>query len=151
MLPSTRVFQVVSFRQVFPSKPCMHLSSPHPIRLTCSPPPISFFIIWSTEQWLVRCWISWISSEWRHSLTILRNSLTCVEPRHKPHYSPDSTGHKNVCHLFGTARQTSAKQARVAVTKTWRTFIQTVVILTDFNQILNGPTWSNSETSYQIL
>jgi len=39
MLPSTRVFQVVSFRQVFPSKPCMHLSSPHPIRLTCSPPP----------------------------------------------------------------------------------------------------------------
>jgi len=40
------VFQVVSFPQVSPLKPCMHLPS-----LTCMPhaPPISFFLIWSPQ------------------------------------------------------------------------------------------------------
>jgi hypothetical protein len=40
------VFQVASFTQLSPPKPCMHLSYP-PYVLHA--PPISFFLIWSLE------------------------------------------------------------------------------------------------------
>ena len=46
------VFQVVSFLQVSPPKLCIHLSTP-PYALHA--PPISFFSIWSSEQY-------WVSS-----------------------------------------------------------------------------------------
>ena len=44
------VFQVVSFPQVSPSKPCMHIYC-HPCLLQA--PSISFFLIWSPELYLV--------------------------------------------------------------------------------------------------
>jgi hypothetical protein len=43
------VFQVVSFSQVSPSKPCMHLSYPYVLHSS----PISFLLIWWPEWYLV--------------------------------------------------------------------------------------------------
>ena len=45
------VFHVVSFLQVSPPNPCMHLTSP-PAMLHA--PPISFSLIWSSKKYLAR-------------------------------------------------------------------------------------------------
>ena len=45
------VFQVVSFPHVFPLKSCMHLYSPPYVLHS---PPLSVFLIWSPEWYLVR-------------------------------------------------------------------------------------------------
>ena len=51
ILPSTPgCFKVVSFPQVSPLKPCMHLYSPH----TCYMPCPSVFLTWSPKWYLVR-------------------------------------------------------------------------------------------------
>ena len=52
ILPFTpRSLQVDSFPQISPPKPCMHLCSP---TYVLHAPPISFFSIWSPEQYCVR-------------------------------------------------------------------------------------------------
>jgi hypothetical protein len=45
------VFQIVSFPRVSPPKPYIHLSSP---LYVLHDPPISFFSIWSPEQYLAK-------------------------------------------------------------------------------------------------
>jgi hypothetical protein len=53
------VFQVASFHQVFLPKPCIHFSFS---QYVLNAPPISFFSIWSTEQY----WVSSTDPKTRH-------------------------------------------------------------------------------------
>ena len=48
------VFQVVCFRQVTPPNPCMNLFCPPYVPRAS---PITFFLMWSAEQYWVRVWI----------------------------------------------------------------------------------------------
>ena len=72
------IFQVISFPQVSPPKPCIHLSSP-PYVLHA--PPISFFSLWSPEQY-------WVGSTIIKLLIMWFSPLPCHIIPLRPKYSP---------------------------------------------------------------